>query len=313
MTRNRFVRLFLAAVCVRLLITVVSGQTAQRSGGLAQKPSPPPDSGAIVKKPQSYWKAYSTDIIRQVFDGGFGSDVDEDDRFKLLFNTYVEAFSSNCRAYLPPNHQTVVVSKVTTRTDRYGAVTQESAPQGNVEVDTRFAAKYRQFGNQLSSSAHGLGTALAVGSGRATVKSTLAPGRDMFQFFKAETCQSAAMRQLGENLLRGATGQRSLQQTAATRTAGAGGSAATGGFTHLVDACNAWYRDPANVRYAPLDANAYCKCLGDQLQFAMSPADEAYFAADYGRHFRDDILQPRNEASHAAWGRLNPLARRCAR
>jgi hypothetical protein len=85
------------------------------------------------------------------------------------------------------------------------------------------------------------------------------------------------------------------------------------GLTHLVDACNAFYRDPANARYAPSDATAYCTCLGEHVQPAMSPEEEAYFAADFEARFRDNILQPKNAGSHPAWDRLHPLAHDCAR
>jgi len=265
-------------------------------------------AAALVSQPQNYWSGYRTDLIRQVFDGGFGSDVDDDPQFKLLFNTYVEAFSSGCRAYLPAQHESVVVSKVTTRTDRYGNVTQQSREQqGTVEVDSRFASKYRAYGNALSSSANGLSVALGVASGRSSLNDTMAPALDIFQFFKAEACQSPAMRQLGENLLRGATGQRSLQQLS--------GSAASAPrtFTHFGDACNAYYRDPANARYAPADATGYCKCLADKYHFVMTPEEEAYFAADFQARFRYNIAQPKNSASHPAWNRLHPVAADCVR
>jgi hypothetical protein len=260
----------------------------------------------IMNEPEGYWKSYRTDLIRQVFDGGFGSDVDEDPRFKLLFNTYVEAFSSNCSAYVPAKHETVVVSEVTTRTDRYGTTTQSVTPKGTVEVDSRFAAKYRQYANQLSSGANGFRVAVGVSSGRTTVNDVMAPANDVQQFFKAEQCQSAAVLQMGENLLRGAAGQRSLQQARAAAT-----GTTSAAFTHFGDACNAFYRDPANARYAKTDATSYCKCLADKYRFAMSPEEERYFAADFQGRFRNNILQPKNAESHPSWNRLHPLAVAC--
>jgi len=269
----------------------------------------------IVQKPQNYWRSYRTDMIRQVFDGGFGSDVDLDNQFKLTYNTYVEQFSSNCHTYLPANHQTITVMQTKTRTDGFGVRDQQTTVKGTVDVDPRFASKYKQFGEQLTSNGNGLATAIAVASGRSSVEDTMAPAFDVLQFFKTEACNSASMRQLGENLLRGATGQRSLQQLGATSAPPAvpGMARSPKGFAHLVDACNAFYRDPANARYAPADANAYCACLGQNVQPAMSPEEEAYFAADFEGRFRDNILQPKNPASHPAWDRLHPLAHDCAR
>jgi hypothetical protein len=241
-------------------------------------------------------------MIRQVFDGGFGYDVDEDPQFKLAFNTYVEAFSRDCSAYLPAKHETVTVTKVTTRADRFGNVTEQSREQqGTVEVDSRFAPKYRQFGNQLASSANGFRVAVGVSSGRSSVSDTFAPAGDVFQFFKTEKCQSPAMRQLGENFLRGATGQRSLQQATGAPTT----------FAHFGDACNAFYRDPKNARYAKSDVTSYCTCLADKYRFALSPEEERYFAEDFEGRFRNNILQPKNPESHPLWNRLHPLAVQC--
>ncbi len=272
-------------------------------------------SRPVVQKPQDYWRGYRTDMIREVFDGGFGSDVDLDNQFKLTYNTYVEQFSSTCHAYLPANHQTITVTQTKTRTDGFGVRDQQTTVKGTVDVDPRFAAKYKQFGEQLTSNGNGLATAIAVASGRSSVSDTMAPALDVLQFFKTEACNTPAMRQLGDNLLRGAHGERSLQQLGATSAPPAvpGMARSPKGFTHLVDACNAFYRDPANARYAPADANAYCACLGQNVQPAMSPQEEAYFAADFEGRFRDNILQPKNEGSHPAWGRLHPLARDCAR
>jgi hypothetical protein len=282
--------------------------TATSTPAAIPAPASAPARVTIVEKPGDYWSGYRTDMIRQVFDGGFGSDVDADPEFKLLFNTYVEAFSSNCSTYLPANHQSVVVSKVTTRTDRYGNVTQQSnETQGTVEVDPRFATMYTAYGNALSSSANGLRVAMGVASGRSSLADTMAPARDVFQFFKAETCDSPAMRQLGDNLLRGATGERSLQLSAA-----AAGSAAPA-FTHFGDACNAYYRNPANARYAPSDATGYCRCLADKYRFTMNHEEEAYFAADFRAHYLDDIAQPKNSGSHPAWNKLHPATVACAR
>ena len=95
----------------------------------------------------------------------------------------------------------------------------------------------------------------------------------MGKFFATETGSSAAMRQLGENLLRGATGERSLQDVGGTI---AGAAAETdkslppGRFTHLVDACNAWLRDPANAKYRTGNDTAYCQCLGEKEESVMT-------------------------------------------
>jgi hypothetical protein len=291
----------LTFACLCLLAAVVRADAAQT--GRTRKAAPAAAGSGAVARPPDYWRRFRTDIIRQIFDGGFGVDVDDGDEFKLLFNTYVEAFSSNCRAYLPANRQSIEVRQVRTRTDRTGAVTErETLVQGTVQADPRFAAKYRQYGEYLTSAQHGLTTVLRT-RGRG-LGDTTDPALDAFQFFKTETCDSAAMKQLGENLLRGATGAPSLQQASAS--AGPGGAA--GGFTHIVDACNAYYR---SGRYAPIDPNAYCKCLGEQFSAVLSPQEEASIAADFENNVRYNILQPKGD--HPLWGRLHERGRSCAR
>ena len=211
----------------------------------------------------------------------------------------------------------MTVTQVTTRSDRYGNVVsrQNSQPMA-VEVDSRFAPKYRKYAASLgSTSAESLGAAIGIMSGRVSANTYFDIGLDADRFFQTESCQSAAMRQLGENLLRGATGQLSLQQ-AGVSIAGASAetdkSAPTGRFTRFIDGCNAFYRDPANARYRKLDSDAWCKCLSDQYQHVMTPEQESYYANDYARHFRGEIAQPRESSTDPAWPRLHPAVERCA-
>jgi len=294
-----------------------STTAAARPVTSSSSPAQTGTGGALVRKSKAYWDNYRSDIIRQVFDGGFGSDVDESTEFRVLFTSHVETFSKKCRAYLPARHETVTVTQVTTRSDRYGNVVsrQNSQPMA-VEVDSRFAPKYRKYAASLgSTSAESLGAAIGIMSGRVSANTYFDIGLDADRFFQTESCQSAAMRQLGDNLLRGATGQLSLQQ-AGVSIAGASAetdkSAPTGRFTRFIDGCNAFYRDPANARYRKLDSDAWCKCLSDQYQHVMTPEQESYYANDYARHFRGEIAQPRESSTDPAWPRLHPAVERCA-
>jgi hypothetical protein len=273
--------------------------------------------GALVRKSKAYWDNYRSDIIRQVFDGGFGSDVDESTEFQVLFTSHVETFSKKCRAYLPTRHETVTVTQVTTRSDRYGnVVSRQNNQPVAVEVEPRFAPKYRKYAASLgSTSADSLRAAIGIMSGRVSANTYFDIGLDAARFFQTESCQSAAMSQLGENLLRGATGQLSLQQSGAS-IAGASAetdkSAPTGRFTRFIDGCDAFYRDPANARYRKLDSDAWCECLSDPYQHVMTPEQESYYANDYARHFRGEIAQPRESSTDPAWPRLHPAVERCA-
>jgi hypothetical protein len=281
----------------------------------AALPPPAPPNG-LVRKSKAYWGDYRSDIIRQVFDGGFGYDVDESAQFQILFTSYVESFSKNCHTYLPANHEAVAITRVTTKTDRYGNVaSQQEGQSATVDVDSRFAPKYRKYGESLTSSQQSLGAALGIMSGRVSAGAYFDPGTDMIKFFQTEKCQSAAIRQLGENLLRGATGKRSLQQDGATI---AGAAAETdkslppGRFARFVDGCNAFYRDPANSKYYSRNATAWCECLSDQYRGVMTPEEESRYANDFKRLFLDQIAQPQRNSTDPEWQRLHPARDRCA-
>jgi hypothetical protein len=214
-------------------------------------------------------------------------------------------------------HESVTITQVTTKTDRYGnVVNQQEGQSATVEVDSRFALKYRKYGELLTSSQQSLGAAMGIMSGRVSASSYFDPGTDMIKFFGTETCQSAAMRQLSENLLRAATGERSLQQVGATiagASAETDASAPPGRFAHFVDGCNAFYRDPANSRYTSLDDTGWCGCLGEHYRNVMTPEEESRYANDYGRLFRGAIEQPQRNQTDPAWPRLHPVVDACIR
>ena len=215
----------------------------------------PPAPKGLVRKSREYWRDYGTDIIRQVFDGGFGSQVDQYVEFRVLFTTYVEMFSKRCSA-----------------------------------VDPRFTAKYREYAQSLISKAQSLGPDAAESA-------FFDPGGDMTSFFQRETCKSAAMRQMGDNLLRGATGERSLQQVGATIPGAAAEtdpSAVPGRYTHFVDGCNAYYRDPANSNRASFNSTQWCQCLSDHYRNSlgyMGQDQEPRYANDF-KLFLNEVAPP---------------------
>ena len=283
---------------------------------MAAQREPATATNGLVRKSKAYWDAYRTDIIRQVFDGGFGSDADSDAQFRILFTSYVEMFSKSCRAYLPAHHEAVTIPQVTAKRNRYGnVVSQQRGQSATVEVDSRFAPNYREYGESLTSSRQGLAGAVGTMSGRVSPSANLAPGLDMDKFFERETCQSAAMRQLGENLLRAATGEPSLQDVGATIV---GASAETDKslpqvrFARFVDGCNAFYHDPANSKYSVSHAGDWCKCLSEQYRNVMTPDDEYFYANDYGHRFWGEIAQPKAHSTDPAWPRLHPAVDKCA-
>lgn len=274
------------------------------------KPAAPASTApaGLVRKSTAYWSRYKSDIIRQVFEGGFGEDVDEDGQFHILFTGYVEQFSDSCRAYVPSPFEKETITHT---------VDGQPVSSKEIDADLRFWPKYHEFSQTGGLSAKSKSDAIGVVTGRTSLTTYLDPAMDIIKFFSTETCKSAAMRQLTENLLRGATGKPSLQTVGAS-IAGAAAesdtSAAAPRFAHFVDGCNAFFRDPRTARFAPSDPTGYCKCLGDGYQGVMTPAEDVLYANNYEDKFQGGIAQPWGyglSKSDPAWPRLNPVAVSC--
>jgi hypothetical protein len=146
-----------------------------------------------------------------------------------------------------------------------------------------------------------LAGALAISSGRVSFSDYFSSSIEIGKFFGKEACNSAAMHQINENLLRAATQERSLQQAGATIP---GAAAETdkflppGRFARFVDGCNAFFREPANSRHRP--ANAWCKCLSEQYRTPMSRDEESLYANDFERLLERDRTAEINRPSMAA-------------
>jgi hypothetical protein len=265
----------------------------------------------VVRKSQKYWDAYHGDLIREVFDGGFGDGLGDNTQFELLFTHYVEAFSRDCRDALPAQHETVAMTQSKQVRDLYGnLLRKETLLSWTVDCDSRFAPYYKAYAKELEK--RGGAFAAAVAMHRATLSDLSDPVEDIERFFKTEKSKSAAMRQFGENLLRAAQDQRSLQQ-AGEKIAGAAAetdpSLPPGRYARFVDGCNGWYRDPANTRYMTGQSSAWCQCMGDKYQRVMTREEEYYYANDFGPRFRDQIAQP--QSTDPAWNRLHPATQEC--
>jgi hypothetical protein len=295
----------------------------------------------LVRKSQAYWDRYRSDFIREVFDGGFADDVDDDPAFKSLFTDYVDLFSKNCAAYLPADHKSVTITTVITTTYPGGAVDTKTTSK-TVEVDSRFIPKYVEFsgvdpepGSEQEKEAtaktiaiagqifhaggpsHGTSFADANALLHLTAAHGLFGGAGMEKFFATEvkaTGPSAALRQMGENLLRGATGEPSLQEAGANID---GAQAETdkglppGRFAHLIDAANAFYRDPANARLKGRFETAFDETLAAKYRGVMTREEEYYYANDFAGRFRGQIMQPRSRCTDPAWARLHPAVEEC--
>ncbi len=272
----------------------------------------------LVRKSKAYWDDYQNDMTREVFDGGFGADIDENLMFEELFCSYVDMFSGRCAANLPAKHETVTVTRYHGMKDGTGQWKSVPVESWTVEVDSRFAPKYREFVHSLGSSGQGLRTALAAMSSglspRELANEMMAPARDMDRFFADHPANSAAMRQLTENFLRGATKQPSLQQ-AGEKIEGAAAETdkdlPPGRFARFVDGANAFYRDPANAKYAGHNDTQFCQALAMRYQFKMTKEEEYYYANDFKARFFDQIMQPQDSGTDPEWPLLHPVVEEC--
>jgi len=296
---------------------------AMKARDQTMKTAPPKQlaSKDLVRKSRAYWDGYQTDMIREVFDGGFGAAIDEDQLFEKLFCTYVEMYSAKYAALLPADHQTVTLTQKTNRKfDQNGNLISEDTGTFTVEMDSRFVAKYREFYASLTSRGAGMrGAAAAMMSGaspRAMVNDLMAPARDIQKFFANHDGKSAAMRQLNENLLRGANGEPSLQQADGKID---GAQAETdknlppGRYARFVDAANAYFRaradaDPAKFGHSSSHDTAFCQRLAELS--GMSRQEEYYYANDFeGRYAR--IMGARANCPDPAWPQLHPAVEQC--
>jgi len=256
---------------------------------------------------------------------------------QVLFTTYVELFSKNCSAYLPADHLIVTVTTVTTR----GGTVIDTKSE-TLKMDRRFVAKYGQYigikpapgsdqekeqtaknlaiaGHILNAGGPSHGTSFADANALLHLAAAhgLFGGSGMDKFFATEvkaTGPSAALRQMGENLLRGATVQPSLQEAGAKID---GAQAETdqdlppGRFARLIDAANAFYRDPANARLKSRFETAFDETLAAKYHGVMTREEEYYYANDYEARFRNQIMQPRARSTDPAWPRLHPAVEEC--
>ena len=291
----------------------------------------------LVRKSQAYWDGYRSDFIREVFDGGFADDVDDDGAFQSLFTDYVDLFATKCAAYLPADHTAVTI---TTTTTLNGAVIGTTTK--TVEMDSRFVAKYVEYSGvpaapgsdqekeetaktiaiagqifHAGGPSHGTSPAAANALLHLMAAHGLLGGAGMEKFFATEvkaTGPSAALRQMGENLLRGATGEPSLQEAGAKID---GAEAETdkdlppGRFARLIDAANAFYRDPANARLKGRFETAFDETLAAKYHSVMTRDEEYYYANDFEARFRGQIMQPRARCTDPAWTRLHPAVEEC--
>jgi hypothetical protein len=274
-------------------------------------------SNDLVRKSKAYWDGYETDMIREVFDGGFGAGIDENREFEEVFVTYLEMLSAKFPDCLPANHQRVTnIVRTNRKFDKNGILLSEEVHDYTIDMDPRFVDKYKQFFNSLNSKGEeirGVIAAAQPGGAQRMLHGMFALASGMQKFFADHGGKSAATHQLNENLLRGATGEPSLQQ-ADGKIEGAQAESdkdlPPGRYARFVDGANAYFRelakrDPIKFGNNSSHDTALCQRLAELYEFHMSREEDYYYANDFEGRFLP-IMGPRASCPDPAWPQLHP-------
>jgi hypothetical protein len=272
----------------------------------------------LVRKSKAYWDNYDTDMIREVFDGGFGADIVDNKQFQRVFCTYVEMFSATHADCLPANHQRLVITWRTNRKfDQYNNLISEDNHDYTVDMDSRFVEKYQYCSASLTAKGaeiRGILLAMQPGGAQRMLFDMMALAKDTQRFLADQGGKSAATRQMNENFLRAINGQLSLQQ-AGGKIDGAQAESdrdlPPGRYARFVDGANAFYRDPANARYRGRNDTEFVQALAVRLEFKLSPDEEYYYANDFKTRFYDQIIQPQKPSSDPNWSLFHPVVEEC--
>lgn len=205
----------------------------------------------IVYKLDPYWAAYTADVTvgtylggyfdkaRRIFDGDFTL-INRSQEFRVLFMDYGQLFSQRCEAHVKSFVTYPIPNQDITRTRIYMDGRTEHDYESKpipFQIDARFDPQWGQWYADRNSYwaqdlLHNLRTARGDKSFSAMSREEFAERTLQFlgmhtktmmpieAFFNRHTCTSAAMTQLGENLLRAAQGRPSLQ-AAGVKLAGA--------------------------------------------------------------------------------------------
>ncbi|WP_375207703.1 hypothetical protein [Hyphococcus sp.] len=173
----------------------------------------------VVYKSGAFWSAFDDfETPRRVFEGDFYG-VNTTYAFAGYFTAYVEEFYKNCKSALPPTKVPYDRPLVDEETGERLTI------DSYLEMDPRFYNAYgryerRRTAGQMAGGLGDLAEGMAKG-GEGGVETmikglvqgaaaALNHGAQMASFLRGR-CNSATVRQMGENMLRAANGQRSMQ------------------------------------------------------------------------------------------------------
>lgn len=181
----------------------------------------------IVYKYDEFWEQFHHfETPRRIFDGDFKLYKDSA-KFKVYFNSYAEIFSTQCKDHVKDFVKYLVPSSEKISTTYYMDGHQESEYRDTYEevyIDARFTPQWSEFRPAVFYYFFGKALKGSMDKGKnifemnakefsEKVSETLEENEayQMGMFFKENTCESATMTQMGENLARAAHGLASLQ------------------------------------------------------------------------------------------------------
>jgi hypothetical protein len=309
-----------AAIIAQKSVGDVEQAAALKARDEMIKNAPPKElaSKGLVRKSRQYWDAYQHDMIREVFDGGFGAAMEENREFQKVFCTYVEMFSAKCPDCLPPDHVRVTnIVRTNRKFDKQtGFLINEENHDYTVDMDPRFEEGYKRCWAAVNSKGAELAGVMAAaqpGGARRVLGDLMTLATDMQRFFAEHGGKSAAMRQMTENFVRAVNGDPSLQQ-AGGKIDGAEAESdkdlPPGKYARFVDGANAYFREkakrgPSYLGNSASHDTALCQRMAELLELYMKPDEEYYYANDFAGRFLP-IMGPRASCPDPAWPTIHP-------
>lgn len=271
-----------------------------------------------VYKTERYWSQFDNFYIpSKTFAGEFNA-FRINVQFPDHFVRYVSSYSNFCRGHITNGIRRVISWDDVTY--RGGVEVSRVRKQTEIWVDRDYFPKFEEYEKLLD--AAGLGRIFQIVGNRLTgadqdgsqmlqsigqmIRNELQQSISWRQFFEDNSCTSATMVQMGQNLLRAAQGQPSLQ------AAGVPVSNADRESESMIVP-----RDQMTFFDACYDYNAYeklewCRCLATGAENTLSATERQTYTLDFKRFDREALTHPDPlpPASHRFWA-MNEFVGAC--
>lgn len=218
-----------ALIIGRVLTTKEKNQEA-RQKAIKQRQEELSLSEFEFKDPTS-WDSYQSqaDLLKNIYNGNF-DEVTNDAYFQHLYVTYIYNMSYNCQSLLPANKKDIVITYTTVNTVKNGVLVtgmksmpfidsytnQSSTTKVKVTLDPRFENVFRSYSNRKHKDTASniiFSAIMNKGDGLDFLYELI----NIDNFLRDEKCNKKSLNQLGENILRFANGEVSLQNEGRTK------------------------------------------------------------------------------------------------